>query len=339
MPLLKGIGKQLQIGISRESTRGTASSTATVYWLATDDYSVDEKYSNAVDSQVYGLIEDNVSQTRVKNWSEGSFKLPFGDASAPLLFYSLFGTLTTTTASGETTVKNHAFTVAQTVQHQSLTISIHDPIPTPASTTADYTYKNSVINKMDIDYALGKFIDVTIGSKGLAGSMVGTVFVPAQTAENRWVPQYLTFSVASSVSGLAGATPIKIKSAKITIDENEEDDDVMGSTSPRDFLNKEFQAEGTVEAIWQNESDFRTAAIANTAQALRFNLVNSDVSIGVVPSRPTLVMDFASVYFTEFSRPVKIKEIMYQTIKFKAAYSLSAAFMVRGTITNTVASY
>src|ERR1700681_4535284 len=37
---------------------------------------------------------------------------------------------------------------------------------------------------------------------------------------------------------------------------NVEDQDVLGSVNPADFLNKEFAVEGTLECIYQNNSDF-----------------------------------------------------------------------------------
>lgn len=396
--LTRGIGKQLQIGIARETTRGSTPATV-AYWIAASDWNIDEKYKNAVDVETYGVIEDSVSQTRVKNWAEGQIKLPVADQSTPLFFYSLFGTDTPNTHSGESAVYDHVFTVAQNIQHQSLSFYVHDPI-----SGVDYAYANGTVHKVDIDYSLGQFIDITASIKTLKGVAQGSQYTPSQSAENRFVPQYLTFSVAPNWTSLKGgqtatgtasssihvtslsisttliqvgmtvtatnlpagativkivnasafdlsvattgaigtmtfgAAPIKLKTTKISFDLNSEDDDVLGSTSPRDFLNKEFKVEGTLEAIWQNESDFKTQAIANTVQALRFNLVNSDVTIGTA-SNPTVLFDFAKVYFTEISRPTKLKDVVYQNLKFKASYSLTDAFLVRGTTTNVVATY
>ena len=330
MPLTRGIGKQIQVGVSRETTRGTASAVAT-FWLAADDWSLDEKWKNAQDVQTYGVIESEQSETRVKAWAEGSLKVPIGANSTGLLLYAMFGGNVDATKTGETVVYTHAFTVAQSVQHQSLTMFMHDPI-----VSVDYVYANTVVTKMDIEYALGKFVEITAGIKGLKGSSVATL-TPAQVVETRFVPQYLTFSQAANNAALPGST-IKIKSLKLSINGNEEDDDVMGSVSPRDFLNKEFKVEGTIEAIWQNETDFKTNAIANTPQAMRINMVNSDVSIGS-SSNPTLVIDLAKVYVTDFSKPIKIKDIMYQTIKINAAYDPTPGYMIRGTLVNTVATY
>lgn len=338
MALLKGIGKQFQIGIAKETSRGTAKTTAT-YWLAVDDWEMAERYQNAVDTQQYGLIEDSLSQTRVKNWSEGQIKFPISGTSSAVLFLSLFGTDTPALHSGETSIYDHVLSVQQSVQHQSITFFVHDPIATASGVTADYTHANTVVHKIEIDYSLGNFVMGTATIKGQTGSAAAVVFSPSQTVEDRFVPQYLTFKLASTLAGLGAATAIKIKSANITLDAGDEDDDVLGQTAPRDFLNKEFSCEGTIEAIWQNESDFRAAAIANTPQAMRLDLINSDVTFGVASSHPEFKLDFARVYFTEFSRPIAIHDVVYQTIKFKAAYSVSDAQMVKATFTNSIPTY
>ena len=134
---------------------------------------------------------------------------------------------------------------------------------------------------------------------------------------------------------------IQLKSFKMTVDSNLEDDDVLGSVAPVDFLNKEFKMEGSFEAIWQNESDFKTVALAtpNVAQAVLIDIKNTDVNIGVVPSHPEVKITLDQVYFTEFSRPIKIKDLVYQTVKFKAVYNTTNSEMANITTTNTVASY
>ncbi len=333
--LLKGIGKLLQVGIAVEATRGTARSAAS-YWLPTDDWSLEEMYSNVTNNQAFGIIEDNIGFVRTKNWSEGQLSIPLTGTTAAVLLYSLFGSASAVLHAGETRIFDNTISIAENIQHKSLTVFVHDPIPTAAGATADYSYANAMVSKVSIDYSLGNWVTMIADIRAQAGSAAAVVFSPSITPDSRYVPQYMTFKVASTYSGLGAASAIKIKTAKITIDESIEDDDVLGSTSPRDFLNKEFKIEGTIEAIWQNESDFKTAALANTAQAMRLDLVNSDVTEGSAATNPEFRLDLAKVFFTEFSRPIKIKDVVYQTVKFNASYSVSDGFMARALVTNSV---
>lgn len=334
MPLLRGIGKQIQVGVAQESTRGTAKTSAS-YWLPVDDWSIEERFENAIDSQTYGLVEDNVSQTRVKNVVEGEIRMPVTGTTAAIFFHSLFGSCTAVLHAAETVVFDNTVAVLQGVQHKSLTMFVHDPIPTASGATADYTHANAIVSKIDIDYSLGNFVMMNTSFRAITGSAAAVVFVPSQIIEPRFVPQYMTFKVATTYSGLGAASAIKIKSAKVTISSPVDDDDVLGQTSPRDFLNKEFSVEGTIEAIWQNETDFKSSALANTSKAMRLDLVNSDVTIGSA-TNPQFRLDLAKVFFTEFSRPIKIKDVVYQTVNFKAAYSTTDSFMAKALFVNTV---
>jgi hypothetical protein len=396
----KGIGRLFAIGIAKEATRGTAQSSAS-YWLAFSDAAIDEKYTNVTQDEAYGIIEDSVGQFRVKNWAEGTLKVPLTDASLPLLLLSQFGAVANATHSGETTVYDHTLTVGESAQHQSLTLFIHDPL-----SGVDYSHALGVIHKTELDAELGKFADLSLSVKAMKGVSQSS-FSPSILAENRFLPQYMAFSYAPTTAGVngtltatgtasstihvtalsintnllnvgmrvtatnlpAGATIVKIvsstafdlsvattgaigtmtfngalvqlKSIKLTVDESIEDDEVLGSVAPVDFLNKEFKISGQLEAIWQNESDFKTVSLAtpNVGQALLISLVNTDVSVGVVPSHPTVNITLDQVYFTELSRPIKIKDLVYQTVKFSATYSTTNSEMGKVVVTNTVASY
>ena len=326
----KGIGRLFALGLAKESTRGTAISAAT-YWLPFDDLSFDEKYDNVTADQAVGVIEDSIAQYRVKNYADGTFKVPMMDQSTGLLFLSLLGSQAVATHSGESVVYDHTFTVGETAQHQSLTMFIHDPL-----SGTDYSHANGIIHKMDIDAQLKKFVQLSLSARAQKGVSQSS-FTPSILSENRFIPQYMTFKYATTVSGLSGATAIALKSIKLSIDESIEDQEVLGSVNPADFLNKEFKVDFTLEAIYQNLTDFKTVALAtpNVAQAVLIDLKNTDVTLGSA-TNPELKITLNQCYFTEYSRPIKVKDLVYQTVKGKATYSLSASQLIQIILTNTV---
>jgi Phage tail tube protein len=331
--MAKGIGRLFSIGIAKETTRGTAIASA-AYWLPFSDASIEEKFTNVTQDEAYGIIEDSVGQFRVKNWAEGTLKVPLTDQSLPLLMFSQFGTVANTTHAGETVVYDHAVTVGQSAQHQSLTLFIHDPL-----SGTDYSHALGVIHKTELDVQLGKFAELSLSVKALKGVSQSS-FTPSILSENRFLPQYMTFKYATTVSGLSGATAIQLKSIKLTIDESIEDDEVLGSIAPVDFLNKEFKIEGTLEAIFQNNTDFKSVSLAspNVPQAMLIDLKNTDVTIGST-TNPEVAITLNQVHFTEYSHPIKVKDLVYQTVKFKASYKIADSQMAKIVVTNTVASY
>jgi hypothetical protein len=299
------------------------------------DLVLDEKKEFAVDEQAYGIVEDSTNLTQVKKWAQGSIQGNVHDQSFGLILLGMFGTLSSHSAhSGETTVYDNVFAIGESAQHQSLTFSLHDPL-----SAQDYQYANGVIEKLDIDIALKKFVSYNAAIKALSGA-THAAFTPSTTTENRFVPQYLTAKFASAYSTITGGggTTVALKSAKVSFNSNVEDQDVLGSLSPADFLNKEFSVEGTLEAIWQNESDFKTAFMGPTPQAMRLDIKNTDVTIGNA-ANPELILDFPKVTFQELGRPFKVKDLVYQTVKFKAVYSLSDTLMAKATLTNVCNGY
>lgn len=327
----KGIGRLLQFGIAKETVRGTSESAAS-YWIPFSELDFNEKFSLVEDDQSRGIIEDTVGQSKTKEWAEGSLKAPIADKHFPLILYSILGSLSTgDNADSDASIKDHTITVAQSSQHQALSLFLDDPLA-----AQDYKHGNGAISSLEIHYELNRFLDYSLGLKAKKGATA--TLTPSATTENRFLPQHLTFKLASSYSGLGAASAMSIRSLNLKIEHNLEDDDVLGSASPADFLNKQFSIEGTLEATWNNESDYKTAALATTAKAMRIDLVNSDVTIGSA-AHPQIRIDLAKVIFKEITRPIKINDIVRQTVAFKAHYSLSDSLMISALATNAVASY
>lgn len=327
--MAKGIGRLLSLGIGRETTRGTA--VAASYWIPFIDLAIEERDEKALDEATVGVIEDSVGQTIVKQWVEGNWKAPIGDRHFPLVLYAALGTLTSALKSGETTVYDHNISVQQGAQHQSLTLGIDDPLG-----GQDYQHALGVISGLEIVYELGKLLEYTATVRAKKGATAA--LTPSQTAENRFTHKHLTFKLAADQAGLDAAGATNIRSLTLKIEKNVEDDQVLGNLAPVDFLNKQFSIEGTLEAIWQNESDFKTAALAATKKAMRLDLVNTDVAIGTA-SNPRIKIDLHKVIFKEITRPVKINDIVMQTLTFKAHYDITDAKMISVLCNNLIASY
>jgi hypothetical protein len=399
MAAQKGIGRLVQFGVAKETTRGTAISSAT-YWNPWNDLILDEKKEFATDMQSYGVIEDSTQLTQTKAWAQGTLSGNVLDQSFGLILYSMFGTLTShSTHSGESIVYDNIFNVQEGAQHQSLTLFLHDPL-----SAVDYSYANGVVEKLEINMALKKFVEFTASLKALTGAAQSS-FTPATTTENRFIAQHLAAKFALNSAGLAGTltatgtaattvhvtgcsinpqtnlkvgmgvtgtnipanttvakivsstaydlsqattgaigtqtfTPVTIalKSAKLTINANVEDQEVLGSVNPADFLNKEFAVEGTMECIYQNNSDFKDQFMGPYPLAILLDIKNTDVTIGT-STNPELIFNMPKCTIQELGRPFKVKDLVYQQVKFKAVYSISDTLMLKATLTNTVNGY
>ena len=388
----KGIGRLIQIGLAKESTRGTANTTAG-YWSPWIDLTLDEKKEFATDNQSYGIIEDNVNLTQTKKWAARHAhrdRLRYVIPAAALRDVRQLCQIRLRPVHAHLHRRRKRTTPV-------LYLLLHDPLA-----AVDYSYANGVVEKLEINFALKQFVQFTASLMAQSGVSQST-FSPSTTTENRFLPQYLAAGFAPTLAGVqgtltatgtcstttavtslsisttslrigmtvtgtnipAGATIVAIvsataftlsvastgsatsytfgpavvalKSAKVTFNSNIESQDVLGNLSPADFLNKEFSIDGTFECIWQNESDAKTAFMGPNAQAMSLIATNTDVTINS-SYHPSINITLAQVTFQELGRPFKVKDLVYQTVKFKASYSISDTLMGEVIVTNSNSS-
>lgn len=323
--MTKFIGRIADIGIAKETTRGTAESSATFY-LPKMSFTYDDKIEQVIDESSVGVIEDATGASIVGKMAEGEFEGKIGDKSIGLLLLSVFGTVSSTVS--ETVVYTHSFSVAESAQHQSLTVFQEDP-------NQDYKYALGMIDRFSLDVSLGQFAKITAGFKSKAGATA--TLTPSYTAENNFLPQHGTLKYASTTAGLGAGTAVNIKSFKLDIVTNVENEMVLGSTAPADLLNKQFAVSGTVEMIFTDET-FKTQLLADTAQALRIRLTNSDVTIGTTKN-PQLTFDLNKVKWGEFTRNYGNDDLVSVTASFKAFYDLTTSGMITAELINLQTSY
>lgn len=326
--MTKFIGPQFSIGIGKESVRATA--VAAAYWLPWSSLTVDDKIKAAMDETSIGVIEHGIGQEITMFTSECQLESNIDDSGFGLILMSTFGT--DTVGAVETGVKDHVFTVAQSAQHPSLSISVAGP-----NESTGLVYALGMMKTLDLNFELDKYATykASLGANKNASQANTASF----SAVNRFRPQDMTFGYATAYSGLNSPTAVGIKKFTISIKKNTEDDEVLGNTSPIDRLNKGFEVEGSFELYYTDRTMIDTIMMGDLQKALIFTVVNANVTIGAV-SHPSLTIKLAKVKLTEVARKLSAKDITMQTIKFKAFYSMSDSLMLNMTLRNTVtASY
>lgn len=327
----KGIGRQLQFGVAKETVRGTVEAAATFY-IPFAEFTLDEVQNDVIHEQNYGVIEDSSDRDIVLEYTEGSVSAPIGSKHFGLILLATLGSVNTAqNADASGNVYDHTFSVGQSAQHQALSLFVDDPLG-----GQDYKHALGVITSLEIQYKRGSLMQYTAELMAKKGQ--DAVLAPATTTEYTFNQKHFAFKLANSKAGLGAASEIKLKSLSLTIEKNIEIDEVLGQGEPEDFLNKQFSIEGELEATWQNETDFKDVFVAGTTKAMRIDLDNTDVTIGTAEN-PRLMIDLAKVKITEVSRPISNNEIVMQTVSFKAFYSASDTEMIEAVLTNLMILY
>lgn len=324
--MTKFIGRQADVGIAKEASRGTAETSATFY-LPKLSVSLDDKIDQAIDESSVGVIEDSPNAAIVAKMAEGQIEGNIYDKSFGLLLLGTLGSVATT-GPAESTVYTHAFSVLQSAQHPSLTFFLEDP-------NQDYKYALGMLTSLDIDIALGQFAKYSANFRSKVGATA--TLTPSYTTENFFLPQHGSLKTATNLAGLGAASVIDVRSVKLSIAKNVDDDRKLGSVDPTDILNKQVAVEGSIEIVY-NDTSFKTDMLADTAKAWRIRLSNTDVTIGSTKN-PQLTIDLAKVKITSYEKQYSNDDVTVATVSFKAYYSTADSAMMTMELINTQSSY
>lgn len=320
------IGRRINYGIAKESTRGTFATAQ--YWLPWRGGSHDDKFDVLSDESTLGVIEGVTGAAVSKTWSEGSLELLVRDTSFGLILLSLFGTDTKTTTAGESAVYDHTFTVAQSSQHQSLSITKKDDVQT-------FGYAGGVVTSLEIESTPDDFVVATVGLKAKGGSsQSGTASYSSDTYT--FTRSTTTVSRATSLANLTSApTTVSVQDVKITFTPNVVDDEVLGSSTPNDFLNTSFNVEAEF-TIKYTDATYHDFVSAQTATWYRIQFQNA-TTIGV-GSKPTLYFDFSNVKHESWERKDELGNVVMQTIKLVGKYSTTDSSMIKAVLRNSLST-
>lgn len=247
------------------------------------------------------------------------------------------GTFTVTIATpGVATLVAHTLATGDAV-----TLSTTGSLPT--GLVADTTY---YAIRIDAD----TFNLATTLANALAGTKIATSGTQSGThtltlasryivyaTENTFLPQHASFKVATTQAGLDAASAINVRSAKLSLTGNIQDDRSLGSTTPTDIINTKFSAELEVQIVMSVDT-YIAALLAGTAYAARLDVTNTDVTIGA-STNPRVRFDLYRAILQDAPPAYALGDLVIQTLRFKAHYSEADSVMLKGYVRNLVTSY
>ena len=328
----KFIGRLLNIGVGKESVRGTA--VAATYWQPKMELTDDDKVTQVINESSLGNIADAEGANITQQFSEGEIKGRIDDTIFGLwLLASYGGQVAPVVVGGETIVYDHEFNILQNAQHPSLTIAVEEPNATGAS---GLRYALTAIDKLEVNVELEKYAEFSIAFRGNKNE-TGTNTPSYATTENIFLPQNGEVKFATDIAGLNAAAAIPVKKVTFSITKNIEDDQVLGDLEAVDRLNKQFTAEGTVELLYDDRSYIDTILLGDLQKAMRIKLTNTAVTLGV-SSNPTLTFEFPKIKLSEIARNQANNDLVLQTLSFKAYLSLADAYQAKAYLRNLVST-
>lgn len=302
----KFIGRLLDIGISRESTRGTG--VAPKFWLPKSNFTIEDKVTKARSALSYGNIgEGNQALVALKH-AEGDIEADVLDKSFGLILYALFGTLSTS-GSGPYT---HTFSLQNDNQHDSLSITVSEP-------NQDVLFELAMIESLALNIVPDEVVKFTASFKSKSSADASAT--ASYSAENKFIGRHLSFKIADTTGDLAAASAISLKSLTVNFNKNLVLDNVLGTVQPEDIMNRKFEISGELELNLQNDT-YKDYMLNGSYKAVRIQLTNTDVTLS--PSgNPTFTLDLSRVDFEGWEAVRPNDDIATQTFTFHALYDLT----------------
>ena len=322
----KSIRRKYNIGIGKEAVRGTA--VAPSYWLKPTSDNFDDKIENKISERAVGVIEDSEDMVVIKDYSGGEVGGEIFDESFGLLLLAGLGAVSSV-ESADVGVYDHTFSVLQSAQHPALTVEVK------RNDIEQKAYANCVVDSLKIMAGVNDYAMYEVGLRGKKGASATST--PAYVDENYFLAKNVSVKLADDIAGLSGASVIDVKSVELSINKNVEDDDVLGSNQPNDFLVKQFAIEGKMEINFE-DTTIRDYALNGLKKAMRIALENTDETIGA-SSNPGLQIDLAKIKIEESPLTGDLNDIVGVDITFKGFYSASEAKSIVAVLTNEVTSY
>ncbi len=321
MPFLHG--ESVQVGIGKETTRGTAA--APTVWLPS------RTPSGIRTVQDKTLIRETRASGSMSSGSEITSKRAEGDlefnvrsSSIGHILLSLLGQVATTGSAGAFI---HTFTPIVNAQHPTLTLALAQPF------FQAYQYPGAQVSSLEIRTPISDLVNATASFVARNENPVGAYTVATASDDYYFRQHDVRIKFASTASGLDAATPIDAKDFSLRINTNAKPDMVIGSLAAKEVLAGLREIGGSLKLNYENTNYYNTF-LGGGYQAMRLEMTRSDIA-----GSPRLQIDLPKVSFEDVTPDRPLDGIVTQDVNFAAHYDEAAARDIVARLYNATALY
>lgn len=329
----KFIGRQQQVGIGREVTRGTI--VVPTVLLPKTNFSVDDKVTKARVEGSYGNILGGDDALVSDKFAKGDLEMEVQDTSLAMLLYSLFGGLSSATFNS---AYKHTLTIANSVQHQSLSIHMNDPIGAAATPNpVSIAFGRAMVDSFELVSKLDALVTAKVGFIAQVHKD-WTRQTMTNVAQNKFIHKHVSVKVAADLASLGAASKISVQDLTLTIKKNVIREQSLGTIQAVDILNRKIEISGKLKLTYEDRT-YRDYMLNGTKKAMRIALVNSDVTIGA--TNPQFQLDLSVVDFDQWAPASVNDDLSTQEIMFTALYDITNDLMIGANsfVVNSTSSY
>jgi len=327
------MGEQVQLGLARESVRGTVVAPTT--WIPartpTGIVAVVEK-AEIKETRGSGIAGQGseISSIHV----EGDLEFNVRNSSIGYIWLSLLGSISTGVTLGAYT---HTFTRQLTgPQNPSLALALAQ------AGGQDYEYPMVVVDSLELNVPIDDVVNATatlIGQKENEHADYTPAFVSDAT-DALFRNHDVTIKFADTVSGLAAADPICLKEFTLNIANNAKTKMCIGEQYPTDILSVASEITGSFAADLASAETFYDVYKAGGYKAMEISMERDDMPVlGTSTKYPKMVITLDRVSFDKYTPDRPIDDIVGESVDFTAHFDETNSSAITVVLQNTKANY
>lgn len=331
MPLVKG--EKVQLGLAKESTRGTFASPTEWIRARTPNGIIPTKEEINI-QEVVGSGMDSQSSVIGKRMAQGDLEFNVRNRTFGYLLLSLLGKVSTSAnADASSSVYDHVFSLeTSTPEHPTLSLAVAQ-----GANHQHYGYPLGMVSSIEMNFSTDDVVNAT--TSFIAGDeSAESDFSPSYPSDDHlFNHSHANIYFASSASGLDGASKTPFSQGTVSLINNARDKQNIGEVSPSNMFAQLAEFTASLTTDYEDETH-RDAFFDNDFQAMRVELINTGVTIGTA-ANPSIVIDFPKVSINSRNVNRAIDDVVQEELEIKAHYDESEAKAITATITNEVTSY
>jgi len=319
------VGRQIELGLGVENFRGNTQDAAEK-WLKNVTANVVEKSEKAIDDNSHGVLEDSDGSRVTKKWIEGDLEGIVQVDPIGFIIYNLYGTDTESTL--ETGVYQHIMTMAQSIQHASLSIFAKD------GDVQQRVFNNCMVGVLGLTATIDDYVRFTTGFMGKEAA--ANTDSPSYTTERDFIGKDITVKVATTEAGLTSAVAKKVKELSINFDQGLIADHILGQYAPDDVYNSKMTIEGEITLNFADEV-FKDLFLADTAQYMEIKIEGEELIGDTEKASITILLNKMQVQ--DWNRSGANDELVTEVVSFKGFYNETDDQQSKITIVNNTEEY
>lgn len=317
------LGRDIEIGVATEETRGTAESSMDAA-IQKVDADVVQQADHVVDNSTKGVMADATKRRVVQKWIEGELNMPVRTQTIGWFLKQLYGAVSSEEidASG---AYDHTFTMEDSHKHDTLSLFLKD------GSVGEWVMNGGVVGELELNASPDDLVRVSMNLGALSAETNSGTY--NYLDEFDFVGKDVQVLIADTVSGLDAADASDVDDLTVTFDPNIiMDKFVLGKYNPTALYNAGMNIEVELTKDY-DDTDTKDLFVGDGSKAMRIDITGTGDVGGA--NAPALQVTLPKVQVTDHDRTgTDPDEIVTEDVTYKAMYSDSESKQSETILTN-----